>query len=355
VAQWYPQVATFDDVVGWDATPYLGDGEFYLEYGDFDVSVTVPAGHLVGATGTLRNAAEVLAPDAATRLAAAASADSVVRVVAEPGRGTRATRGGVTWRFTAQNVRDFAFATSDRYVWDATHARIPGEGGERTVLVHSLYRPGAPHWNEAARFGQHSIGFFSDRIVPYAYPQVTIAEGPIGGMEYPMLVFIPRAAEREDLYAVIAHEVGHEWFPMMVGSDEASFAWMDEGLTTFLEDEAREAFFPGTRAHDETRAAYLRVAGRDNEVPLMRHTDLVSPYGARGVAAYSKPGRCWWRCAGSWGARPSTGSCAPTRASGCTGTRTRGTSSTPSSGWRGATWTGSGIPGSSRRGRWTSP
>lgn len=290
VAQWYPQIATFDDVIGWDATPYLGDGEFYLEYGDFDVSITVPAGHLVGATGVLQNPGEVLTPEAAARLARAAATDSIVRVVTEAERAAgRATRTGrrLTWRFRAENVRDFAFAASDRYLWDATRATV---AGGRNVLIHSLYRSGAPHWDEAARFGQHSIGFFSDRLVPYAYPQATIAEGPIGGMEYPMLVFIPRAREREDLYSVVAHELAHEWFPMMVGSDEASFAWMDEGLTTFHEDEAREAFFPGARAHDETRAAYLRVAGRDNEVPLMRHTDLVSPYGARTVAAYSKPG-----------------------------------------------------------------
>ncbi|HEX8362372.1 MAG TPA: M1 family metallopeptidase [Longimicrobium sp.] len=293
VAQWYPQVAVLDDVIGWDATPYLGDGEFYLEYGDFDVSITLPAGHLVGATGVLQNPGDVLTPEAAARLARAATTDSTVRVVTEAERAAgRATRTGarLTWRFRAENVRDFAFATSDRYLWDATRATIPGAGGERTVMIHSLYRAGAPHWQEAARFGQHSIGFFSDRLVPYAYPQATIAEGPISGMEYPMLVFIHRAAQREDLYSVIAHELGHEWFPMMIGQDEASFAWMDEGLTTYFEDEAREAFFPGARAHEETRAAYLRVAGRDNEVPLMRHTDLVSPYGARTVAAYSKPG-----------------------------------------------------------------
>ena len=286
VAQWYPQIATLDDVNGWDATPYLGDGEFYLEYGDFDVSITVPAGHLVGATGILQNPADVLAPEAAARLASAAASDSTVRVVTEPGRGTRAG-GALTWRFRADSVRDFAFATSDRYLWDATRATIPGD---RTVIIHSLYRPGAAHWDEAARFGQHAIDFLSDRVVPYAYPQATIAEGPIAGMEYPMLVFINKPRERADLYSVIAHELGHQWFPMMVGSDEASFAWMDEGLTTFHEDEARQAFFPGTLPHNETRDAYLRVAGRDNEVPLMRHTDLVSPYGARTVAAYSKPG-----------------------------------------------------------------
>jgi hypothetical protein len=290
VAQWYPQVAVLDDVAGWDATPYLGDGEFYLEYGDFDVAITLPAGHLVGATGVLQNPGDVLTGEAAARLARAAATDSTVRVVTEADRAAgRATRTGnrLTWRFRADSVRDFAFAASDRYLWDATRATIPGG---RTVMIHSLYRAGAPHWEEAARFGQHSIGFFSDRITPYAYPQATIAEGPISGMEYPMLVFIHRAREREDLYSVIAHELGHEWFPMMIGQDEASFAWMDEGLTTYHEDEARQDFFPGARAHDETRAAYLRVAGRDNEVPLMRHTDLVSPYGARTVAAYSKPG-----------------------------------------------------------------
>jgi hypothetical protein len=171
----------------------------------------------VGATGVLRNPGEVLTPDAAARLARAAATDSVVRVVTEAERAAgRATRTGsrLTWRFRAENVRDFAFAASDRYLWDATRATI---AGGRNVLIHSLYRAGAPHWDEAARFGQHSIGFFSDRLVPYAYPQATIAEGPIGGMEYPMLVFIPRAREREDLYSVVAHELAHEWFPMMVG------------------------------------------------------------------------------------------------------------------------------------------
>jgi hypothetical protein len=119
---------------------------------------------------------------------------------------------------------------------------------------------------------------------------VTIAEGPIGGMEYPMVIFIPRASTAASLHAVIAHEVGHEWFPMMIGQDEAAYAWMDEGITTFVEDRAAAAFFPES---DDPRLAtqrsYLNVAGRDVEVPLMRHTDLVSPYGARGVAAYTKP------------------------------------------------------------------
>jgi hypothetical protein len=295
VAQWYPQVAVFDDVRGWDATPYLGEGEFYLEYGDFDVSLTLPAGWLVGATGVLQNAEEVLTPEARARLDAALEADTVVGVVTEAdlraGTATRASAGRLTWRFRAEDVRDFAFATSNRYVWEVARADVPGEGGEvRRVPVHTLYRPGAPGWERAAGYGEHATEFFSRLLIPYLYPQITVSEGPIYGMEYPQLVFIARPTEAEDLYAVIAHEIGHEWFPMMVGQDEAAFAWMDEGFTTFHEDSARTVYFPGSDAFAETRAAYLRVAGREAEVPLMRHTDLVSPYGARTVAAYSKPG-----------------------------------------------------------------
>ncbi|HEX7240479.1 MAG TPA: hypothetical protein VF263_09450, partial [Longimicrobiaceae bacterium] len=150
VAQWYPQVAVLDDVRGWDATPYLGDGEFYLEYGDFDVSLTLPPGWLVGATGELRNAGEVLPPGVLARLSAAAGTDGVTRVVTgddlAAGRATLPGRGGkLTWRFAAREVRDFAFAASDRYAWDAVPATVPGEGAApaRAVLVHALYRPGS--------------------------------------------------------------------------------------------------------------------------------------------------------------------------------------------------------------------
>jgi hypothetical protein len=286
VAQWYPQVAVYDDVRGWDATPYLGDGEFYLEYGDFDVALTLPAGWLVGATGELTNAAEVLGDSALARLARARGADGVVRVVGAGERGTRAASGPVTWRFRAEDVRDFAFSASDGYAWDATRADA-GDG--RPVLVSALYRPGAPHWEEAASFGKHAIEFHGREIVPYLYPQVTIAEGPIGGMEYPMLVFISRPSEARALYSVITHEVGHEWFPMAVGSDEARYAWMDEGIDTYWEDLAVEDRYPGTDAFAGDLRSYLAVAGTEREVPLMRPTDLVSPYGARTVAAYTKP------------------------------------------------------------------
>ena len=277
----------YDDLRGWDATPYLGDGEFYLDWADFDVRLRVPRGVLVGATGELVNAADVLAPATRLRLAAALRSDSALTIVA-PGEAARATASADTleWHFRARQVRDFAFAASAVYRWDARpYRRRDGT----VVLLHAFYRPGAPHWTDILSFAHHAVSFFERWLPAYPYPQLTLAEGPIGGMEYPMLVFLGRPADRGDLYAVTAHEIAHQWFPMMVGQDEAAYAWMDEGFATFLEDRARADFFPGSRPQEETRRAYLAVAGTEREVPLMRHTDLVSPYGARTVAAYSKP------------------------------------------------------------------
>jgi hypothetical protein len=296
VAQWYPQIAVYDDLHGWDTTPYLGDGEFYLEYGDFDVSITVPTGFLVGATGDLINPQEVLTEEARERLASAISSDSITRVVTEADLSAQnatltAQSEQLTWRFTASDVRDFAFATSDGYVWDSTRSTITDDNGiPRNVPIHSLYRPGAPNWNQAARYAQHSTDYFSDLLIPYLYSQVTVAEGPISGMEYPMIVFIPRPPSAQGLYGVIAHEVAHEWFPMMVGQDEAAYAWMDEGMATYLENVAAGDFFDPPDPFAADLGGYLSVAGSDLEVPLMRHTDLVTPFGARTIAAYSKPG-----------------------------------------------------------------
>lgn len=295
VAQWYPQIAVYDDVVGYDVTPYSGQGEFYLEYGDFDVALTLPAGWTVGATGELQNP-DILRPEIRERLQRAAASDggTVSILGANELAGTGATgpgeNGRVTWRFSARNVRDFAWATSNRYRWDARVARIPGEGGgTRPVLVHSLYRTGAPHWEESALFGDHSMEFLSRTLVPYTYPQITVSEGPIYGMEYPMLVFIGRPTDRLDLYEVIAHEIGHEWHPMMVGQDEAAFAWMDEGFTTYNEARATEDFFPEHDPWEEPRETYLSIAGNKGEAPLMRNIELV--FGpANVVSAYLKPG-----------------------------------------------------------------
>ncbi|HEX6307437.1 MAG TPA: M1 family metallopeptidase [Longimicrobiales bacterium] len=295
VAQWYPQVAVYDDVRGWHDRPYWTNGEFYLEYGDFEVLLTVPEGWLVTATGELDNADEVLTPEVRQRLARARVQPDVIHVVTtediEQQRATAREPGGqLTWRFRARDVRDFAFATSNRYVWDATNVTWDGADPERRVLVHALYRPDAAAWRDAARFMRHATAFHANHWGPYIYPHISAAEGPIGGMEYPMLVFIGGSRTPQSLYAVLSHEIAHEWWPMMVGSNETLHAWQDEGLVTYVEDLSVRDFFTGTTPELDTQNAYLRIAGGDAEKPIMTEPDLFGIGPQYGVAAYNKPG-----------------------------------------------------------------
>jgi len=296
MSQWYPQIAVYDDLRGWARDPYLGDGEFYEEYGDFDVHLTVPAGWLVGATGVLENPGDVLTPEAAARLRSLAR-DSITHVVSTADRdaGHATAPGGpdgtLTWHYTAHDVRDFAWGASDRYVWDGTVAEYEADDGSTTsAAIYSLYRPEKPYWSRSADFARRAIEFHS-RWYPYPWPQMTVNEGVVrGGMEYPMITVIGGGRSPEGLYGTIAHELGHMWCPMLVGSDERDYAWMDEGFATFTEDMASASLFPDQRPEGlATMRSYLRVAGSDAETPSMRPADLYGPFGNRGVASYQKP------------------------------------------------------------------
>ncbi|HVX89449.1 MAG TPA: M1 family metallopeptidase, partial [Gemmatimonadales bacterium] len=207
VAEWYPRMAVYDDVRGWNVDQYIGSGEFYLEYGDFNVAITMPAGFTVTATGVLQNAAEVLPPLLRTRLAAAARSDTIVRIIRPDEIGSPAllpARAGATrtWRFRAENVRDFAWATSANYLWDASS----WDG----ILMQAFYPPeNIAAWRTAADMTRHSVMMHS-RWFHYPYPVATSAQGPVGGMEYPMMTFDDDQNEKE-LYYTIAHEQGHQW------------------------------------------------------------------------------------------------------------------------------------------------
>jgi hypothetical protein len=296
LSYWYPQVAVYDDVNGWQTDHYLGNAEFYMGYGDYDVAITVPEGWLIGATGELQNSAEVLTPAVRDRLTKAGESRNLVHIVADedrgPGRATQPGEGGVlTWRFKAENVRDFAFGTSDQYLWDATLAAVGGRVG--SARIYTFYRPSrrAWAWDQSARYAQHSIEFLSGYLWPYPYPQATAVDGvtSCAGMEYPMITCIGGRRDTLSLYSVTVHELAHMWFPMQVGSDEKRFSWQDEGLTRFNQAQGMRDFYRGYDAEAGARSDYLGLATAGTEVELMRHGDQY-PYGGRafGTASYSK-------------------------------------------------------------------
>lgn len=285
MGQWYPRMVVYDDVHGWNPLPYIGAGEFYLEYGDFDVTLTLPAGFVVAATGTLQNPLAVWAPATRARLARARrSAERVQIITKDEAMTSGAARrpGTKTWHFAARRVRDFAWAASPDYRWDAS--------AWNGVLIQTFYRPSAAPWEEANRMAWFTIKHFSETWGMYPWPHATTVEGLVEGMEYPMLTFVPAIEKREDQYWVLTHEFGHEWFPMMVGSDERRYPWMDEGFNSFIDYGSAEGYFKGTAYGDTVRRELLTAYGVSavpgNEQPL-----ITNPVESRDLAwtAYQKP------------------------------------------------------------------
>ncbi len=286
IAYWYPQMAVYDDVDGWQTDPYMGNAKFYMGYADYDVSITLPAGWLIGATGELMNPTEVLTPATRDRLALARKGGNAVHVVADQDRGAgKATMKGLdnrlTWRFRAQNVRDFDWGASDKYLWDASIAVVGdrnGDGRPDTTDIYSLYRPAARQWawDQSTRYARHAIEYLSWSLWPYPYSHMTALDGPVscGAMEYPMLTCIGSGRDTLSLYSATVHEVSQMWFPMQVGSDQRRYPWMDEGLARFNQAQGMRAFFPGYDREKIARDSYLSLAGTDDEIPLMRHGDL---------------------------------------------------------------------------------
>jgi hypothetical protein len=287
IAQWYPRLVVYDDVRGWNHEPYIGAGEFYLEYGSFDVSLTVPAGYVVAATGTLRNPAAVLTPVQQRRLTMARGSTKTVAIITADEAGTARSRSAgqgrqITWRFTADSVRDFAFAAAPNFRWDAS--------GYRGALVHTLYRPSAPEWEEANQMVREALKYFSEQWYPYPYPHITSVEGPIEGMEYPMLTFDPRAPSREERQWVLAHELGHQWMPMIVGSNERLYPWMDEGLNTFIDLAGAARYFAGTAYGDSIEVHPLHLYA-DHAIPGLEQPLINRPVESKDLfwTGYQKP------------------------------------------------------------------
>jgi hypothetical protein len=313
MAQWFPRMSVYDDVNGWQTDQFMGRGEFYLEFGDYDVSLTVPRNHIVDATGVLQNPTEVLTQEQMDRLAQAylteepqfiVTADEVMDPRARP-EGT----GMLTWRFVAEDVRDFAWVSSKTYVWDA--AGFAYREGETPIAVHSVYpRDAMPLWDKVStRATVQTLKTYGRLAFEYPYPKAVNANGLAGGMEYPMIAFCGARPQPDGTYSdaversligVTIHEVGHNWFPMIVATDERKWTWMDEGLNTFLQyygeqdyaetycggvwTQTEDCSYPSRRGPATNIVSYMQDP---DQVPLMTESDLIhKDFGNNG---YAKP------------------------------------------------------------------
>ena len=287
IAQWYPRMAVYDDVRGWNTEPYLGQGEFYLEYGDIEYSVTVPAGFVVAGSGVLQNRHDVLPPAQVDRLARAASASSVVQIITADEAAAakrRSVPGTRTWRFRAERVRDVAWAAAPDFRWDAT-----SWSGILTQAFYQFPKAGRA-WESAAEQTQWSIRTYSEAWIRYPYPQATSVAGPVGGMEYPMLAMVRYGSDDPtSIFGTLDHEQGHQWFPMIVGSNERRYAWMDEGLNTYQNAFSTERRRPGSNAFPGYFENWKAIVEKGPQSPLMTPPDRIDT-AALGAIGYRKPG-----------------------------------------------------------------
>jgi hypothetical protein len=279
--QWYPRIAKYDDLRGWEGEIYLGPSEFYNNFGRFDVRIDMPAGWIVGATGVLQNPEQVLTPTIRQRLASVLRTDSLVTIVGPneigPGQATaNSTTGRLVWHFVADTVNDFAFGTARKYVWTAMRANIPGRG---YIPMHMLYLPGRANlYANAPQIGRHALEFYSDLWAPYPFPHMTMIDGPSAGMEYPMVIMSNQGAAD--------HEIAHSWWPMMLGTNETQYGWMDEGFDQYMN--ILSAAHTANRAPvlDRLGQSYGTMSGNEAEPPLMWSANYGGPL--YGFQTYNK-------------------------------------------------------------------
>ena len=301
IAQWYPRMAAYYDVAGWQHKQFLGTGEFTLEFGDYDVDLTVPADHIVAGTGELQNPGEVLTAAQRQRLEQARTAKQPVVIATQleaEAREKQHASGTKTWHFRAKNVRDFAWASSRKFIWDAQGFKKDATN----VLAQSFYpKEGNPLWEKYSTAAViHTIAEYNKYSFDYPYPVAISVNGPVGGMEYPMICFNgPRPTKdkktgeityskraKYGLISVVIHEVGHNYFPMIVNSDERQWTWMDEGINSFLQylaEQAWEEHYPASRGEPRTITDYMKSA---NQVPIMTNSESIA---ALGNNSYAKP------------------------------------------------------------------
>jgi len=297
IAQWFPRMCVYDDIQGWNTLPYLGAGEFYLEYGDFDYSITAPSGLVVAGSGELQNPQECLTEDQLKRYNEAQTSDKTVVIKSDKevnDKNAKSKTPSTTWHFKIQNARDIAWAASRAFVWDAAKINLPS--GKKCLAasvypVESIKKNG---WQRSTEMVKGSIEFNSKQWYEFPYPVATNVAGTVGGMEYPGIVFCSAMASGSGLWGVTDHEFGHTWFPMIVGSNERKYAWMDEGFNTFINGLSTKAFNKGefnqqSAMMDPTSSFLVKYMFNEAADGLYNIPEVIQQ-GNLGNAAYSKPG-----------------------------------------------------------------
>ena len=293
LAQWYPRMCVYDDVSGWNTLPYLGAGEFYLEYGTFDVNITAPSNHLVVCSGALLNPSEVYTQEQQNRLKKAEASDATVMIrseaeVTQP--SSRPTNSPtLTWKFRIENSRDVAWASSAAFILDAARINLPSGKKSLAMSAYPVESVGQDGWSRSTEYTKASIEHYSEKWLEYPYPAAINVAGNEGGMEYPGIVFCNYESKNERLWGVTDHEFGHIWFPMIVGSNERLHAWMDEGFNTFINSLSTEVFNNGE--YKERKSNMHRMSSvfvNDKLEPIYTSPDNLKERNL-GVLAYYKP------------------------------------------------------------------
>ncbi len=294
VAQWYPRMCVYDDIRGWDTHPYQGAGEFYLEYGDFDIAITAPSNHIVVCSGELLNPTEVYTSEQLKRWEEAKSSEKTV-MIRKADEVTNANsrptgKSSLTWKFKIKNSRDVAWASSASFIVDAARINLPS--GKKSIAISAYPEESAGNdaWGRSTEYTKSSIENYSKRWFEFPYPAATNVAGNEGGMEYPGIVFCGYKDKGESLWGVTDHEFGHGWFPMIVGSNERLFAWMDEGFNTFVNGISSRDFNSGE--YKQAIPNMHRIA--DNITDPSLEPMMVAPDNFKeanmGILAYEKPG-----------------------------------------------------------------
>ncbi len=293
IAQWYPRMCVYDDIEGWNTLPYLGAGEFYLDYGDYDYTVTAPANHIVAGSGELLNPQDVLTPAQLKRYNQAKQSDKTVMIrstseVNDP--SSRPQKGKLTWHFKINNARDVSWASSKSFIWDAARMNLPSGRKALAMSVYPVESAGDSAWGRSTEYTKGSIENYSKRWYEYPYNTATNVASNVGGMEYPSIVFCGYKARLGGLFSVTDHEFGHTWFPMIVGSNERKYGWMDEGFNTFINSLADIDFNNGEyKPKLQNKGSYYKYMFSNNTETVMSEPDALREVNI-GLALYSKPG-----------------------------------------------------------------